>query len=388
MSIDSNAQQVKYYRWNIMTADVESRYFVEAAAKLLDVLESFSSQDEELSITDVARRTNLTYSSAFRLLYTLEKRGYIMRTRGKKRYNLAPARRRFRIGYAGLQGTRFQREVSWSIAAAASKMEVVLVSRTNDEYNASKAIANADRLLAEKIDFLIEYQFNQTASQVIAVKCHEAGVPCVSINFAQSGAYYYGGNNYATGVMAAEFMAQFARVHWKGRLKKCIVLTTKGLPSTQETRIAGLRDSLRKGLHMRNCDLVISPPAMDAREGYSVTSQLLRHLGTRMQRLGIIAITDSLGIGAERSIREAGLEDQAVIVGNGGARDARRLIRARSAFRASVAFFPDLYGEQILSIALQVLRGAKVPLATYTNHVVLTSDNLPEYYPTEAELRV
>src|SRR5262245_48183240 len=75
---------------------MQSRYFVETAAKVLDILETFSSEQESLSITEIARRTGLTYSSAFRLLYTLETRGYVMRRAGKKRYLLSPARRRFR----------------------------------------------------------------------------------------------------------------------------------------------------------------------------------------------------------------------------------------------------------------------------------------------------
>jgi DNA-binding MarR family transcriptional regulator len=67
---------------------VESRYFVETAARVLDILESFASPYEPLSITEIARRTNLTYSSAFRLLYTLEKRGYVTRRAGRKHYLL------------------------------------------------------------------------------------------------------------------------------------------------------------------------------------------------------------------------------------------------------------------------------------------------------------
>src|SRR5215470_15283053 len=122
-----------------MEGDVEQRYFVEAAAKVLDVLECFNSPTEELSITEVARRTGSTYSSAFRLLYTLEKRGYVMRRPGKKRYVLTPTRRRFRIGYASLQNTAFQREVTWSIVTAARKLATTLLVRTNEEFNVSKA---------------------------------------------------------------------------------------------------------------------------------------------------------------------------------------------------------------------------------------------------------
>ena len=66
-----------------MKREIDSRYFVEAAAKTLDVLESFGSGADELSIIEVARRVGVTYSSAFRLLYTLEKRGYVMRRPGR-----------------------------------------------------------------------------------------------------------------------------------------------------------------------------------------------------------------------------------------------------------------------------------------------------------------
>jgi ribose transport system substrate-binding protein len=371
-----------------MAGEVESRYFVEAASKLLDVLESFSSRDEELSITEVARRTSLTYSSAFRLLYTLENRGYVMRVAGRKRYRLTPPRRRFRIGYAGLQASRFQREVTWSLVSAAHKLAVVLVVRHNDEFNISKAILNADRLLSENIDFLIEYQFNETAGHVIAAKCQEAGVPCLAINVPQPGAYYFGGNNYATGTLAGEFLSQFTHTQWKGRPVKCIVLPGKGLPSTQEARIAGLQNSLCKELpQFKRSDVIIAPPTLSSNEAYTVTREILQNVGGSGQRLLFAAITDPLGFGAEKALREAALEDHSIIIGQGGARDARQHIESGGAFRASVAFFPDTYGERVLSLALQVLEGRKVALASYANHVVLTPENLREYYPAEGPVR-
>jgi hypothetical protein len=45
-----------------------------------------------------------------------------------------------------------------------------------------------------------------------------------------------------------------------------------------------------------------------------------------------------------------------------------------------VAFFPDSYGERVLSVALCILEGQKTPLASYTNHVVLSWENVTEYY--------
>jgi ribose transport system substrate-binding protein len=369
-----------------MKSEVESRYFVDAASKVLDVLESFSSRDEKLSITDVARRANLTYSSAFRLLYTLERRGYVTRAAGSKQYHIAPARRRFRIGYAALRTTRFQREVTWSILAAARASATVLMVRDNDEFNIAKALLNADRLLAEKIDLLIEYQFNETASHLIAAKCHDAGVPVMAINCVQPGAYYYGGNNYLTGLLAANFLSDFARTHWKGAAQKCVVLPVKGLGSTQEARIAGLRDGLSRGLPaLLPEDVLLAPASLSVNEAAGVTLRALRSTsGKKPKRILLAPLTDPLGIGAERAVRLAGLEDQIVIVGQGGARDARRRIAVGGPFKASVAFFPDSYGDQVLSFATNVLEGDKVSLTAYTNHVVLTAENLKEHYPSES----
>ena len=39
-----------------------------------------------------------------------------------------------------------------------------------------------------------------------------------------------------------------------------------------------------------------------------------------------------------------------------------------------------------MPLALKVLAGDKVPLIAYTDHVVLTEQNLPEYYPPACEL--
>src|SRR5262245_11497526 len=116
----------------VKNEEMQSRYFVETAAKVLDILETFSSEQESLSITEIARRTGLTYSSAFRLLYTLETRGYVMRRAGKKRYLLSPARRRFRIGFAALRSSRFHREVSAAMEAAARQFGLTLITRINE----------------------------------------------------------------------------------------------------------------------------------------------------------------------------------------------------------------------------------------------------------------
>lgn len=63
------------------------KYVVEAVAKALQVLESFTSS-EGLTLMDISRRLGLNKSRTFRLLYTLADGGYVERSADGSRYKL------------------------------------------------------------------------------------------------------------------------------------------------------------------------------------------------------------------------------------------------------------------------------------------------------------
>ena len=361
--------------------DTDPRYFVEAAAKALEVLESFGSYEEELTITEVVRRVGISYNAAFRLLYTLDKRGYVMRSGNSKKYRRTPAHKRFRIGYAALGDNllKFSQEISGGLVLAARRGGVDLIVRDN-ELSPQKALTNADILLKGKIHLLIEYQLNETLAHMISSKCHEAGVPVIAIGFPQPGAYYFGGNSYVAGRLAGEFLCEFVKTKWKGKADKVLLLPI-GRSSTQEARETGIRDSLKEGLRtFRPSSVVIAPPGVAARHGYRETKRFLKESASKSRRILVGAMYDGLAIGASRAVEEIGLEDRVVIVGQGGSREGRRYLQRGGPFKASVAYFPDGYGERIITLALRILAGRKVPIASYTDHVVLTSANLDQYY--------
>jgi DNA-binding IclR family transcriptional regulator len=63
------------------------KYYVEAVAKALDVLETFSGP-EQLALNEICRRVGLSKSRTFRMLHTLAERGYIDRCAEGPRYQL------------------------------------------------------------------------------------------------------------------------------------------------------------------------------------------------------------------------------------------------------------------------------------------------------------
>ncbi len=66
----------------------KSNYIIQSVSHSLDVLEQFSGEAEELGVTELSKRLKLHKNNVFRLLATLESRGYIEQNRATENYRL------------------------------------------------------------------------------------------------------------------------------------------------------------------------------------------------------------------------------------------------------------------------------------------------------------
>ncbi len=66
----------------------KSNYIIQSVSHALDVLEQFSGEAEELGVTELSKRLKLHKNNVFRLLATLEARGYIEQNRATENYRL------------------------------------------------------------------------------------------------------------------------------------------------------------------------------------------------------------------------------------------------------------------------------------------------------------
>ena len=66
----------------------KSEYIVQSVDRALDILESFDYHEEELGVTEIAQKLNLHKNNVFRLLATLEVRGYIEQDKKTGNYRL------------------------------------------------------------------------------------------------------------------------------------------------------------------------------------------------------------------------------------------------------------------------------------------------------------
>jgi ribose transport system substrate-binding protein len=96
------------------------------------------------------------------------------------------------------------------------------------------------------------------------------------------------------------------------------------------------------------------------------------------------AVNDSTALAALQAFREIGVERECGIVGQDASIDARReMRRPPTRLLASVAYFPENYGPELIKLALEILEKKRVPPAVFTQHQLVTPENVNKVYPND-----
>ena len=72
--------------------------------------------------------------------------------------------------------------------------------------------------------------------------------------------------------------------------------------------------------------------------------------------------------------------DQMIIV-TLGVDDLGKLQIRKGLSNGGVAFFPEKYAEYLIPAACAILEGAPVPSHMYVENVIITKENIDQYYP-------
>src|SRR4051812_39674325 len=231
-------------------------YLVKAVVHSSRVLATFRSSGEAIPLREIADRSGLPKSMAFRLLYTLERCGMVEKV-GKNLYrsSLRPFRQRsYRLGYAA-QGTdyQFSKEVSAGLQRAAEAEGVELICVDN-RYNPRIAQRNADVLVREKVDLVIEFQTDEQVAPIVAAKYREAGIPLIAIEIPHPGATYFGANNYEAGLIGGRYLGKWAKQHWQADVDEIAMIALQRAGSLPKMRLTGMLVGMKEVYpQLENC---------------------------------------------------------------------------------------------------------------------------------------
>lgn len=357
---------------------------VKSVIKACGVLKAFKYEGEVLSLSDLVGRTQLRKTTTFRLLQSLVRGGILERVgkgvyRSQVKLLLHPA---VRLGFAVQTDSEFCREVTESLRCAAARENIHLIV-VNNKYSAKEALRNADLLIRERVDIVLEFQTYERVAPTIAAKFLEASIPVIAIEIPHPGATYFGANNYQAGLIGGRALGQWAKHNWEGMADQVLLLELPIAGPLPQLRISGMIAGLKETLPAMEKKPIFH---LDGKGGFEQNLEAVRRYLRRTppKRTLAGAINDMCALAALRAFEEAGAIQLCAVMGQNAIKEARNeLRRPRTRLVGSVAYFPERYGDQLIPLALDILQKKPVSSAVFVKHQLITPKNVDLVYPLD-----
>ncbi len=239
---------------------------------------------------------------------------------------------------------------------------------TADQVNIMETFRQGD------FDLIIVLPGDSTLMEPICEQVYDEGIATIILDRPmESDKYtaYVGGDNYATGAAAAEYLGEMLN----GTGEVAVLRNWVGTPGDL-LRFGGFVDTLEEkypDIHVvREVEGENSPEA-----GYTATSNIL----TAVDHLdAIYAQVDESGLGAVQAIENAGRTDVQYVVGVGGAKECFDLMKEEGSIYTAVTTYLPTLGAEAVKQARKILRGESFERDYIDPCITVTLENVDEYY--------
>ncbi len=302
---------------------------------------------------------------------------------------IRPAEQRWQIGYGnGMAELDFSARVTQNIYDVAEQMGVDIAIECDNAFDQEKTLACADLLVGTGVDGIIFANWHAPIAETVGQKWIDAGIPAVTYDGIHPGAVDFGASNYNAGYKAGEWLGNYAVEQGWGTDAYLVLGTDPEVGEEPMKRIWGCKDGLLSVLDLPEdqiIELLIPTPSMFEEAFNTMTDWLTAHPDVPYV-LGC-TINDQRGTGMSTALEAAGWVETGAIVGQGCDAPALAELQDRaeedSAFKGSVAYFPEKYGEYMVPIIVDLIEGKPVPDTVRLDHLVVDRSNVDEFYPKE-----
>jgi ribose transport system substrate-binding protein len=264
-------------------------------------------------------------------------------------------------------------------AARYDDVEFVLLEGTNDS---AAQVSQVEQLIADDPDVLIILPHEGDPLTPVALEAMEQGIPVVNLDreFASEGAFrtWIGGDNYGIGVSAANYLAE--QLDCQGN-----VVEIQGLAgiSVTEQRTAGFADTIEQ-LCGDGIQIVAQQPADFLPDvGLEVMETILQ---AESDIDAVYTHDDDMAVGVVSAIENAGREDEMILTGAGGSRDAMERIQEGGLYAATFLYNPSMSASAVrvarliaLDQGFEELVEPEVPSRIELPATTVTQDNADDF---------
>ncbi len=297
------------------------------------------------------------------------------------------AGKHFKIGFANLtEDLPYAVRVREGIEDAARKAGNIELISVDNQLDGATALANADSLITQKVDGVIEYQTDAKFAPAIMAKFKANKIPVIAVDIPMPGAPFFGVNNPVAGNMSGKGLGEWVKKNWSGKVDALVMLELPQSGPIPAARMKGLRDGLESVIGKIPESKVKHLDSKNTlEEAYRLMVDTLTTL-PNAKHIAVVCINDDTATGvikaAETKKRRT---DIAVASVDGSELGRRQLRRADSPQVGTTASFPEKYGEKLVPALIKAMSGEKLPDSFYTNHVLLTKKNVNELYPDDSK---
>jgi ribose transport system substrate-binding protein len=353
-------------------------YHVPILSKALEILELLQAKNQSVSIEDLHRQTRFPKSSVYRILKTLEQRGYLDHEQGG-RYRLLVRPSKLRFGYAQLSEEcplSFSVTSSLKEAASAAGVDLFVLDNRRDP---ETTLRNVDRFVEECVDLVIEFQIDPGIAPIIADKIESARIPLIAVEMPHPDATFFGVDNYRVGFDAGKVLGEHARKTWDEEVSWVLGLDIDDAGSLVRSRITGAFEGVREALPDLPAGRFMRMNTRGSNEkSFEFTVKFLqRHSKDRY--ILIAAADDMSALGAVRAARQLKREKHVAIVGHDCIPAALAEMKLEGTpLVASVSREMHTYGPRLMQLGRALVRGQHTAPYHYVNHKLVRAETLAD----------
>ena len=251
------------------------------------------------------------------------------------------------------------------------------------EFKPEKAISCAEILASQKPDFVIAGNWQGGAAAAIMAIFDKAKIPAASIDVSHPNAIFFGASNYASGVVGGKAAGEYAKATWD--CKDVWVFMGENLEEGEaaDLRLVGFADGVQEVCGALPADRIqrMRLSAGTADQAITVTTDwLTAHPEAKHILSG--TIDDERANGMAKAF--AATKRDGMVVGQGcdsvGIAVVKMAPASENRFLGCAAYYPEKYGDYLVSIALDVMAGKAVPQEIHMEHTFLDHDTIGTVY--------
>jgi len=273
----------------------------------------------------------------------------------------------------------------WELAGGSSDDLTIL----DNAADPALGIQNADIIFNKNPEVFLEFQLDAQVNAQIGRRAEELGIFIIAIDVPVPGFPFMGVDNYGTSVLTGQWaIDQIDAVYggWEN-VDRVFFLWNPVIGETVAMRIHGSRDVFKEVFGEEADDTIEGSKAVLVDAG-STTDEATAAMADILaaypedENIMVFCLNDQTSAGVQAAADIAGRwdPDKWMIMSQGLDDLGMELVR-EGVIDGDSAYFPEKYGEYCIPGALAYMYGNPVPPYMFVENVIITPDNIDEYYP-------